>query len=232
MADALARIRARRSARIVSALPTTRSCEGCDLCCTAPGIRELGKPPAVPCGKLCGEPGRSCSIYASRPSVCRDFYCLWRITDKILPDWMRPADCGFVLAANNLDAWPAVVTVHPDPQRPDAWRTLWHQTVFSHIAERWNCLVAIGQSPTTTHIFTPNGMRLTVGEHPTLIRDDGFVGAPDFCFGPDQRPLREQMRETVFSWGIAPPDPAKTGRREARPRPSGHIPARAIPENP
>jgi uncharacterized cysteine cluster protein YcgN (CxxCxxCC family) len=205
MADALARIRARRAARITNAPTATRSCDGCDLCCTAPGIAEFDKPPGVPCDKLRGEPGRSCSIYADRPHVCRAFYCLWRATDTILPEWMRPAECGFLLSPNNLDQWPAVVTVHPDPQRPDAWHTPWHQTVFSHIAERWNCLVTIGQSPTTRYIFTPNGERFTVADNPVLIGDDGFVGAPEWCFGPDRRPLREQIRETVFSWGIGPP---------------------------
>jgi uncharacterized cysteine cluster protein YcgN (CxxCxxCC family) len=204
MVDALARIRARRSARMLASMPATRSCDSCELCCVAPGITEFDKPPGVACDKLCGDAGRSCSIYASRPPVCRDFYCLWRITETILPDWMRPAECGFMLAANDLDRWPAVVTVHPDPKRPDAWRTLWHQTVFSHIAERWNCLVAIGQSPTTSYIFTPNKMRLTVADHASLIRGDGFIGAPEWCFGSDRRPLREQMRETVFSWGISP----------------------------
>jgi uncharacterized cysteine cluster protein YcgN (CxxCxxCC family) len=205
MVDPLARMKAKRMAKINAALPPGRSCDGCDLCCTAPGIKEFHKPPGVPCDKLIGAAGRSCSIYADRPRVCREFFCIWRIDEKLLPEWMRPADCGFLLAVNDLDVWPGVVTVHPDPARPLAWQTLWHQTAFATIAERWNCLIAIGQSPGTSYIFTPDASRFEVAKHPELVRNDGFVGAPDFCFGPDQRPLRQQMRETHFSWGIAPP---------------------------
>src|SRR5579872_2984244 len=99
MADALARIRARRAERLDRAR-SARACGDCDLCCTAPGIKELDKPPGVRCDKLCGAPGQSCSIYADRPKVCSEFYCLWRMSDRVLPDWLRPADCGFLLAFN------------------------------------------------------------------------------------------------------------------------------------
>jgi hypothetical protein len=198
-------MKARREARINARLPPSRSCEGCDLCCIAPGIKELAKPPGTPCEKLCGEPGRSCSIYPDRPRVCREFFCIWRLSEAILPEWLRPADCGFFLSPNDFTKWPGVVTVHVDPARPTAWLNPWAQTVFSTLAERWNCLVAIGQSPGATHIFAPNGARLTVADHPELVDETGFVGAPDWMFGPDQRPLIEQMRETAFSWGIAPP---------------------------
>jgi hypothetical protein len=198
-------MKAKRAARLEGRLPTTRSCDGCDLCCTAPGIKALDKPPGVPCANLCGEPGRSCSIYPDRPRDCREFWCLWRMSDAILPDWLRPADCGFMLATNNMKAWPGVITVHVDPARPQAWLNPWAQTVFTTLAERWNCLVAIGQNPITTHVFTPNGARFSIAENPKLMGDDGTIGAPDFTFGPDRRPLAEQMRETVFSWGIAPP---------------------------
>jgi hypothetical protein len=189
---------------------SVRSCEGCDLCCTAPGIKELGKPPGERCSNLCGEPGASCSIYASRPKVCIDFHCLWRVTETVLPDWLRPADCGFMIGFNRTDEWPGVVTVHVDPARPSAWDNAWARTVFAEIAERWNCLVAVGQSPGTTHIFCPNGTVLDLAklkpeDRAKLSRDDGFIGAPAHVFGPDRRHLGEQMRETLFSWGLPPP---------------------------
>jgi hypothetical protein len=210
MADALARMRARRAERRLAEVTDTRSCAGCDLCCTAPGIAQLRKPPGEPCVHLSGEPGRSCSIYASRPKICIDFHCLWRVTETVLPDWLRPADCGFMIAFNRLDEFPGVVTVHPDPARPLAWKTLWAQTVFSILAERWNCLVAIGQAPGTSHIFCPDGTRLTLADYSPadrakLVRDDGTIGAPRNVFGPDRRPLAEQIRETLFDWSALPP---------------------------
>jgi uncharacterized protein len=210
MADALTRMRAKRAARRVSQVTPYRSCAGCDLCCTAPGIAELHKPPGERCAHLAGPAGRSCSIYASRPTVCIDFHCLWRTTDQILPDWLRPADCGFLLAFNNPSVWPSVVTVHVDPERPKAWENPWAQTVFATLAEQWNCLVAIGQAPGTSHIFCPNGTKITVAnyapaEQALIVKPDGFIGAPAWAFGPDRRPVVERIREVGFSWGLPPP---------------------------
>ena len=210
MADALATMRARRAARRTAAVTPTRSCAGCDLCCTAPGITELGKPPGEPCANLCGTPGQSCAIYARRPTVCIDFHCLWRITENVLPEWLRPAECGFLLAFNRLVEWPAVVTVHVDPARPDAWKNPWAQTVFVTLAETWNCLVAIGQSPITSHIFCPNGQRIdladcTPEQQAVLVQPDSFIGAPDYTFGPDRRPLNEAIRGSIFDWQLPPP---------------------------
>jgi uncharacterized cysteine cluster protein YcgN (CxxCxxCC family) len=204
MADALKRMRERRAARDAERVTTARSCDGCDLCCIAPGIAELRKPPGQRCSSLCGEPGRSCSIYPSRPRVCSGFYCLWRATETVLPEWLRPADCGFLLAFNQLDEWPAVVTVHVDPERPDAWRSPWAITVFVTLAEHWNCLVAIGQVPITSHVICPDGSMIEVENNPWAM-SDGMVGAPSFVFGPDRRPLGAHLRETVFSWGLPPP---------------------------
>lgn len=206
MADALARMRAKRAQRIAGMFPTNRSCAGCDLCCTAPGIKEMKKPPGVPCQHLAGEPGASCSIYAHRPKVCIDFHCLWRVSDHFMPEYLAPKRCGFMLAMNNPLAWPSVVTVHVDPARPDAWQTQWAQTVFVTLAEQWNCLVAIGQVPLTSHLFCPNGTRLVVAEHPDLmLPENGWVGAPAHVFGPDRRPLIERLREVHFVWQLPPP---------------------------
>lgn len=210
MADALAAIRAKRAERRRSILAFSRSCEGCDVCCTAPGISELNKPIGAPCPHLCGEAGRSCSIYSDRPPVCSEFYCLWRTTENVLPSWLRPADCGFMLSFNRLDQWPGVVTVHPDPARPEAWRNQWAMTVFAALAESWNCLVAVGQSPTTVAIFCPNGSMIDVMAYPPeeralIVGEDGWVGAPDFVFGPNRKPLGKQMLESVFEWTLPPP---------------------------
>ena len=209
MADALAKMRANRAQRIRARVTPFRSCDGCDLCCTALGINEMHKPPGEPCVHLSGASGRSCSIYASRPKVCIDFHCLWRTTDQVLPEWLRPADCGFVLAFNNVRQWPSVVTVHPDPARPYAWRNPWAMTVFMTLAEAWNCLVAIGQAPGTTDIFAPAGhVRLadySPAQQADIVRPDGTVGVPMYMFRPDRRPLIERVGEVVFDWTLKPP---------------------------
>ncbi|GIW80249.1 MAG: hypothetical protein KatS3mg105_2056 [Gemmatales bacterium] len=51
-----------------------RSCGECTACCTILGIEELGKPFYSTCKHVCD---RGCSIYSKRPSVCRDYRCLW-----------------------------------------------------------------------------------------------------------------------------------------------------------
>ena len=211
MADALARMRAKRDARIAATITSRRSCEGCDLCCSAPGIKELAKPPGERCKHLREvEPGRSCSIYPSRPPVCVKFHCLWRITEQVLPVWLRPADCGFLIAFNRTDEWPGVVTVHPDPDRPNAWDNAWARTVFGTLAEQWNCLVAIRQNPDTTHIFCPNGKVIDLTacspeDRAKLVRDDGTIGAPSYTFGPDRRPLIERLAGSWFDWSLPLP---------------------------
>jgi hypothetical protein len=167
----------------------------------------MGKPPGVRCKHLREvEPGKSCGVYASRPKVCVDFHCLWRMADHVLPEWLQPARCGFLLAFNNPLEFPSVVTVHVDPERPDAWSTPWAQTVFATLAEQWNCIVAIGQVPTTSHLFTPDGSRWTVADNPKLMMaETGKVGAPSWTFGPDRRPVAERVREVWFDWALAPP---------------------------
>jgi hypothetical protein len=207
MADALARLRDRRLNRAVAAMSTTRSCEDCDLCCSAMPIAEFDKPPGPACDKLCGDAGSNCSIYQARPKLCREFHCMWRMSDYWLPDWAKPSECGFVMSFNSLSEWPAVVTVHPAADRPDSWKSLAAQTVFTHIAEEWNCMVAIGTVPWTVGVIAPTGEYLSVADNPRLM-DEGGVGLPDFMFGPDKRSLMERAQTTVFKWSI--PAPEKT----------------------
>jgi hypothetical protein len=132
---------------------------------------------------------------------------MWRMSDHILPSWLHPARCGFLLAFNNPFVWPSVVTVHVDPARPDCWDNPWAKTVFGTLAEQWNCLVAVGQVPGTSHVFCPDGCCITMADYPKLMHSDkGTIGAPSFVFGPDRRPIVERMAETAFVWAL-PPQP-------------------------
>jgi hypothetical protein len=101
------------------------------------------------------------------------------------------------------------VTVHPDPARPDAWDNPWALTIFATLADSWNCIVAIGQIPLTTHLFLPGSQCLLIADNPWAMNDEsGTVAAPAHLFGPDQRPLIERVRETWFDWKLPPPPEA------------------------
>lgn len=194
MADALAKLRDRRIQTLLANLPRERSCAACDLCCTAVGVRELDKPPAVACSHLCGAPGASCGVYARRPRTCREFYCLWRVLRDV-PEEFAPKDCGFVISLNDIHAHPMVVTVHPDPARPDAWDTLRARKLFLAIADQWNCIVAVGQGVLAQIIFCPQGYVFTKAEAPELFIDGGLrVGAPDFVFRKSDKPVTHQRQ--------------------------------------
>ncbi|HCB3267213.1 MULTISPECIES: YkgJ family cysteine cluster protein [Citrobacter] len=72
-----------------------RKCGSCSVCCTSLRIEQptLKKLADVPCQHL--KPQGGCSIYDERPSVCRTWYCGWRILD-IGPE-MRPDRSGVLI---------------------------------------------------------------------------------------------------------------------------------------
>ena len=61
-----------------------RSCGECVACCVYLKISELNKPGLTPCQHLkeltgehtCSTEG-GCSVYEDKPTVCRDYRCLW-----------------------------------------------------------------------------------------------------------------------------------------------------------
>lgn len=72
-----------------------RECGTCTSCCVDLLInsKELVKLPGVVCPN-CENNG--CKIYATRPSLCRDFYCGWRTMPE-LPDSWRPDKIGVLV---------------------------------------------------------------------------------------------------------------------------------------
>jgi hypothetical protein len=88
-----------------------RECGECTLCCTLLGIKELKKPPLRTCQHVV--PRCGCSIYATRPAVCRGFECVW-LTSTIAPEVMRPDKIhGFMVPTKDGN-----VIVHEDPAYP------------------------------------------------------------------------------------------------------------------
>lgn len=194
--DPLAKLRDRKLNKAMDALPTSRTCAGCDLCCTAVGVEPLAKPPGVRCPHLAGEPGESCTLYPRHPHVCRQFLCAWRASDNAIPERFRPADCGFVVAINSPNAFPATVCVHPDPERPDAWRDGAAHFLFLDLAHRWNCIVAVGQAHLCQRIYLPYGKFTDRTDSPIMFQEDGArIAVPDFLFRPDHRPPIELIAD-------------------------------------
>lgn len=74
---------------------TGRTCGDCDLCCTVLRVDELEKPARVPCDKLRAAPESGCSIYGTRPRICRSYKCAWLLGS--FGDDDRPDRLGAVL---------------------------------------------------------------------------------------------------------------------------------------
>jgi len=71
------------------ALIPDRQCGDCMVCCEYMPISTKGliKPAQTLCPHVIVN--RGCSIYDTRPNVCRTWHCLWR-RDAAMPDELRP----------------------------------------------------------------------------------------------------------------------------------------------
>ena len=92
-----------------------RSCGTCTLCCRLPEIDLFDKPANAWC-RHCID-GKGCSIYAERPSVCRDFLCLWMVSEALGDTW-APSRSHMMVYRQGPQ-----MTVLVDPDYPDIWRT-------------------------------------------------------------------------------------------------------------
>jgi hypothetical protein len=93
-----------------------RSCGTCTLCCKVMEITELNKPGDSWCPHC--EPGHSCRIYENRPEECRTFYCGY-LTIPALDERWKPRRSRIIVHVKEDGKQ---ITVHVDPERPDAWR--------------------------------------------------------------------------------------------------------------
>ncbi|HKX64459.1 MAG TPA: hypothetical protein VJM78_04060 [Rhizomicrobium sp.] len=86
-----------------------RRCGTCTLCCTELKIEtpQFRKPANTACKHLCGA---GCGIYETRPPVCQQFLCGWRLFAELTDDW-RP-DLSGVLVMRKAPA-----------ELPPAWRS-------------------------------------------------------------------------------------------------------------
>jgi len=71
-----------------------RSCGECHACCVVLRIEDLNKEMYVPCSNIVTDGCGSCSIYNTRPEVCRSFRCMWLDNREFFPDDFRPDKIG------------------------------------------------------------------------------------------------------------------------------------------
>jgi hypothetical protein len=105
-----------------------RDCGECSLCCKVMQVDEFDKPQGVWC-RYCA-PGRGgCTIHATRPQVCRQFFCGWLRDPEVGPEW-RPLTSKMILFFK-----PALrrLVVHVHPERPNIWR---REPYYSQL-KRW-----------------------------------------------------------------------------------------------
>lgn len=95
---------------------TAKSCGDCGMCCKLLSIAEIEKPADRWCASF--RRGRGCGIYASRPSACAGFECLWLQSEKLDDRW-RPDKAKFVMYTEQDDRRLRVVV---DPAHADAWK--------------------------------------------------------------------------------------------------------------
>ncbi|MEH6454795.1 MAG: hypothetical protein V7749_00605 [Cocleimonas sp.] len=79
-----------------SMLVKGRECGDCTVCCTYLRIEErpVNKPQDEPCKHLCVQ---GCGIYETRPSVCRNWFCGWRIMPQLDKE-MRPDSSNVLIS--------------------------------------------------------------------------------------------------------------------------------------
>jgi hypothetical protein len=100
-----------------------KQCGSCTSCCTLLEVTDAGKSVNEWC-KYC-EAGKGCTIYDSRPQMCRSFSCAW-LQGHLNDDWY-PERSGMVVHFSQ-DA----VNVQVDPAYPERWK---QEPYFSKLCE-------------------------------------------------------------------------------------------------
>ena len=93
-----------------------RNCDGCALCCKLLSVAELDKQPVSWCPHCASH--TSCSIYANRPTECRQFFCEYLLDGTLGAHW-KPSRCKMVVS---WEAHVNTLVIHTDPARPNLWR--------------------------------------------------------------------------------------------------------------
>jgi len=96
-----------------------RSCGSCTLCCKVFNVPEVESP----AGKWCRHcaPGTGCTIHATRPDICRRFFCGWMVSPALGPEW-KPERSKVILLLHAAGNGTFRLIAHVDESYPTAWR--------------------------------------------------------------------------------------------------------------
>jgi hypothetical protein len=135
-----------------AALKTGRTCGDCSLCCKLTEIEELNKPEHIWC-KHC-KPGKGgCTIYNTRPQVCRDFVCGWLTNDVAFGDEWKPSASKIIVTASVDSHDNHVLKFAVDRSVPDRWREEpWYSTIKRIACTRLNG--SDESRPLLTHVLS------------------------------------------------------------------------------
>ncbi len=128
------------------------------MCCKVLSIKELEKPANKWCSHVgaCG----GCSIYETRPDVCRGFVCNWLVNENLGEEWM-PQKCKFVMhsSVSGLGFW-----INVDPSAPMAWkdrRFYPHIKGWSAVAQTGKGYVAVCVGDVVTVVFPEEDLQIS-----------------------------------------------------------------------
>ena len=95
--------------------------------------------------------GHGCSIYSTRPKICRKFYCQW-LLDEVHPDYWFPAKSKIIINATINVEGKKYITFIVDPDYPLRWReepyfsdikAIAKAGIDGHRGEKWNTVVIV-----------------------------------------------------------------------------------------
>ena len=129
----------------------TNHCGTCTACCRVFDIPELKKPAGTWC-QHCAI-GKGCKVYDDRPQMCREFECLWLMSQK-RPDprehmkpGMRPDKCKVVFSPSTNDRVMAATTM---PGAPLAWQSPAVSKLIKRMIDGGDMAVVAGAPRSTT----------------------------------------------------------------------------------
>ncbi|HEY2069176.1 MAG TPA: hypothetical protein VGG48_06455 [Rhizomicrobium sp.] len=137
---------------------STRSCDGCTLCCKLFPVEPLNKPANVLCTHCIANTG--CGIHTSpeRPAICGEFLCGYIQEPRLGPEW-KPSLSRIVLLTED-----GTMVAGVDQDMPDAWRrepyfTMLRQWSAAGARHGARVLISVGRRVTQ---LLPDGSELEV----------------------------------------------------------------------
>lgn len=121
-------------------------CGECKACCTVLGVHELSKPEFQKCQHLTGS---GCGVYKDRPNSCKDYACLWLVSDDNI-DILRPDQIGVILEVIESEERNEVNLVV---------REVWNNSFYTELAQLWVKVVVKNFDIDLVFVIGDNGKR-------------------------------------------------------------------------